>query len=93
MGVEITTQIAHDVTSVPSAERRTPAPSAPELQDIVEEFGVSFRRLHPDTDDPVLSSYFIVDVPDPALAPRVLDRLRRSPVVSAAYIKGPDAMP
>ena len=93
MGVEITTQIAQDVTAIPSAERRTPAPSAPQLQDIVEEFGVSFRRLHPDTDDPVLSSYFIVDVPDPALAPRVLDRLRRSPVVSAAYIKAPDALP
>jgi hypothetical protein len=34
-----------------------------------------------------------VEVPDSASAPRVLDRLRRSPEFSAAYVKGPEAMP
>jgi hypothetical protein len=82
MGVEITTQIAGQESG---AHR--------ELRQLAEAFGVSFRRLHPDTDDPVLSSYFVVEVPDSASAPRVLDCLRRSPEFSAAYVKGPEAMP
>jgi hypothetical protein len=82
MSVQITTQIA---ARAPDAKR--------ELQDLADNFGLSFRPLHPDTDDPVLGSYFIVDVPDAAAAPRVLDRLRRSPSFSAAYVKGPDALP
>lgn len=82
MGVEITTQIAGQESG---AQR--------ELQHLADDFHISFRRLHPDTDDPVLSTYFVVDVPDPAVAPRVLDRLRRSPAFSAAYVKGPEAMP
>ncbi len=82
MGVEITTQIADRDSR---AQR--------ELQQLADDFGLSFRRLHPDTDDLVLSSYFVVDVPDPAAVPRVLDRLRRSPAFSAAYVKGPEAMP
>jgi hypothetical protein len=82
MGVEITTQVAGEAAG---AQR--------ELQALAAEFGVSFHPLHPDTDDPRLSSYFIVEVPDAAQVPRVLDRLRRSPVFSAAYVKPPDAMP
>jgi hypothetical protein len=82
MGVEITTQVAGQV---PPARR--------ELEALVDDFGLSFRPLHPDTDDSQLSSYFVVDVPDPAAVPRVLERLRRSPAFSAAYIKPPDAMP
>ena len=82
MGVEITTQIAGRESG---AQR--------ELRHLANDFGISYRRLHPDTDDPVLSSYFVVEVPDSASATRVLDHLRRSPEFSAAYVKGPEAMP
>ena len=56
---------------------------------LVAEIGT----LHAGTTDPVLGSYYIVSVPDDALAPQVLDRLRHSPAVNAAYLKPPDAMP
>ena len=80
MGVEITTQLS-------------PETALPELRALADELGLSFRPLHPGTSDPGLGSYFIIDVPDPASAQRVLERLRRSPAVRAAYIKPPDAMP
>jgi hypothetical protein len=82
MGVEITTQIA----GRESRARR-------ELQHLADDLGISYRRLDPDTDDPVLSSYYVVEVPDSASVTRVLDHLRGSPEFSAAYVKGPEAMP
>jgi hypothetical protein len=80
MGVEITTQLA-------------PEAAEPELRKLADEFGLSIRPLHAGTTDPVLGAYFIVSVPDASLAKQVLDRLRQSPAVNAAYLKPPDAMP
>jgi hypothetical protein len=80
MGVEITTQLA-------------PEAAEPELRDLADEFGLSVRPLHAGTSDPVLGSYYIVSVPDASMARQVLDRLRQSPAVNAAYLKPPDAMP
>ena len=79
MGVEITTKLA-------------PGSPASELRGLVTASGASLRPLHPGTSDPELATYFIVHVPDPAEAPRVLDRLRSHAAVTAAYIKPPDAM-
>ena len=80
MGVEITTQLA-------------PEAAEPELRELADELGLSIRPLHAGTTDPVLGSYFIVSLPDASLAKQVLDRLRQSPAVYAAYLKPPDAMP
>jgi len=66
--------------------------AAKELEGIAHELDLSFRPLHPDTNDPILSSYLVVDVSDPAVEQRVLTRLRQSPAVKAAYVKPPDAM-
>ena len=79
MGVEITTKLA-------------PGSPASELGKLVASSGASLRPLHPGTSDPELATYYIVHVPDPAAAPRVLDKLRGHAAVTAAYIKPPDAM-
>lgn len=63
-----------------------------ELERIADELHVSFRPLHPGTDDPTLGSYLVVDVSDPAVVERVIARLRQNPAVKAAYVKPPDAM-
>lgn len=79
MGVEITTKLA-------------PGSPASDLRGLLDASGASLRPLHAGTSDSELASYFLVYVPDPAEAPRVLDRLRRHAAVTAAYVKPPDAM-
>lgn len=66
--------------------------SAEELKRIANDLNVSFRPLHPHTNDPLLSSYLVADVSDPRVVEPLLSRLRRSPAVKAAYVKPPDAM-
>lgn len=63
-----------------------------ELERIADELHVSFRPLHPGTDDPTLGSYLVAEVSDPAVVEHVIARLRQNPAVKAAYVKPPDAM-
>jgi hypothetical protein len=67
-------------------------PDAADLQATVAALGGSLLPVHP-PDDPVLASYFVVDVNDSADAERAADRLRQSPAVEAAYVKPADAAP
>lgn len=80
------------VMSVDITTKLTPGSRAPDLRGLVDEFGASVRPLHPGTSDPELASYLIVQIPNAAAAPQVLDRLRRHTAVTAAYVKPPDAM-
>ena len=77
--MHITVQLAPELTE------------AREIARLGDDLGVSFRALHPDSDDPALASYFAVEVPDPGAARDIVSRLRHSPAVRAAYIKPPDA--
>jgi hypothetical protein len=67
------------------------ASAADSLTRITEELGVVPEPQHPGIDDPELSSYFSIEVPDAAEAERVIDRLRSSEVIEGAYLKPPDA--
>lgn len=64
---------------------------APEIARLADDLGISFRALHPGSDDPTLASYFVVDVPDSGVAQDIVTRLRHSPAVRAAFVKAPDA--
>lgn len=59
----------------------------------IKTFGFTWEPMHRDTEDPYLQSYFVVEVPDNATAQRVIDRLRQSEAVVAAYVKPPDELP
>jgi hypothetical protein len=59
----------------------------------VEEMGVTFAPLHPDSPDRELASYFRVEVPEGIDVEQVLDVLRSSPAVEAAYLKPADELP
>ena len=48
------------------------------------------RPVHPDTDDPDLSSYFTVDVSERDEAEDLARELMEDPAVQAAYIKPDD---
>ena len=59
----------------------------------VEEMGVTLAPLHPDSPDRELASYFRVDVPEGIDVEQVLNVLRSSPTVEAAYVKPADELP
>lgn len=87
----ITVQVAPELARALRQAGPASGPAA-ELQRVADELRVSFRPLHPGTDDLTLSSYLVVDVSDPAVVERVIARLRQNPAVKAAYVKPPDAM-
>jgi hypothetical protein len=87
----ITVQVAPELARALCNGAPASGPAA-ELRRIADELRVSFRPLHPGTDDLTLSSYLVVDVSDPALVERVLARLRQNPAVKAAYVKPPEAL-
>lgn len=64
-----------------------------ELQQTLDGLGVSLRPQHPGEHDPTLARYFIVEGVAPGLEERVLDALRRLPIVEAAYSKAPEELP
>jgi hypothetical protein len=70
----------------------TPEARPASVQRLAEELGLPLEPLHPGVDDPVLRSYYTVEVPD-RVAAAVLARLRASPAVAAAYVKPPEAAP
>ena len=74
--------------------RRVPPTTEPlEPVGIVEALGVALKPMHPGTHEPDLMSYFTVDVADFESAQRVIDRLRQSKAVEAAYLTPPDELP
>jgi hypothetical protein len=66
---------------------------ASELQQLTTQLGVSLRSVHPRAEDPLLASYFQIEVPDEATANKVIDALRKSSAVEGAYIKPKDELP
>ncbi len=63
------------------------------LARLATELGVALRPLHPDSSDPTLQTYFVVDVPEGPGGHRVIERLRQDPAIAGAYVKPPEAMP
>ncbi len=90
--MQITVQLRADVARL-IATRRPLTAEAAELMQILAPFGVTLEPLHLGTDDPELQTHFWVNVPDQAVAERILQRLHQLKVIQAAYLKPPDAMP
>lgn len=63
------------------------------ISDIEKELGVVLKPVHPETNDPMLSPYFTVEVPDKPKAEQVINRLKGSGLIDSAYIKPDDEMP
>jgi hypothetical protein len=66
---------------------------ARELFKAAEELGVDLRPMHPRVKDPVLSSYYVVEVSDYREAERVAERFRVCRAAEAVYAKPPDELP
>lgn len=89
--MDVVIQLSGDRTSTNSAgpvEHHLTA-----VRGAIGELGLELKPVHPGTQDPTLSTYFYVRVPDPQTAARVIDVVRQMPSVSAAYVKPPDEPP
>lgn len=61
--------------------------------DAVERYGGTFAPMHPGEEDPSLSRFFVVDVPDASQVDEAARALADLEGVEAAYVKPPDALP
>jgi hypothetical protein len=59
----------------------------------LESLGLSLEPMHPGESDPVLSTYFTVEVPDAAAAERAIGALGQNEAVDAAYLKPAEEPP
>ena len=84
-------QLAPDLASQLHADTKSPDASADWLRQLADELG-SLRPMHPGASDPVLQTYFTVEVPDAAKAQQVISKLLKSRGVQAAYVKPPEAL-
>jgi hypothetical protein len=73
--------------------REIVSPELTELSAVQKSLGIVLKPVHPGSDDPNLAPYFMIDVPDPAIGEKVLDRLRLCKAVDGAYLKPSDALP
>jgi hypothetical protein len=62
------------------------------LWQTLREHGVTLMPMHPGVDDSTLASYFTADVDDDQVE-TVLDALRSSAAIEAAYVKPADELP
>lgn len=89
---EITLQVRPEVARALQHRAQSSAESEDLLQ-TAANLGVRLEPIHPGIEDPILMSYFTAAVADPDSVERVLDRLRQSRAIEAAYVKPPDALP
>lgn len=88
-------EIIAQLTSASAADLRqdTGDAAVARVTQLVQEFGASLYQLHPGSVDPALRRYFVVDMPQPARAEELAERLRGLPGVDAAYVKPPSEAP
>ena len=89
--MELTLLLSTDLASALAQARSTP--DRDRLEAAVGRWRDRMRPLSPGAWDPQLSRYFVVDVPDPAEAVALRERLSALPGVEAAYVKPADALP
>ena len=69
------------------------APGFMKLSEIEEEFGITFKPLHPGSTDPRLVPYLFAEVKDERTAKRLISRLGQLENISSAYLKPQDEPP
>ena len=88
----VTVQVTVEVARV-LQNQSDPTPSSDELVAVLEELEITLEPLHPNTGDPVLITFYTVDVVDADTAEKVINRLLLSEAIEAAYIKPPAEPP
>ena len=75
----------------PAAAKRARAPRTRSAKgQVLRWLEHPLQPVHPTTQDPALSTFFTVEVEDPAQASELVERLLADPSVEGAYIKPDD---
>ena len=85
--MRITVQLTADAT------RRVRGTSRAKRDGVLSWLRHTLDRVHPDTSDPALASFFAIEVRDHQEASKLVDRLLEDSAVEAAYIKPDDEPP
>lgn len=59
----------------------------------VKKLGLKLEPVHPLQTHPLLTPYFMVDVPDRQTAERVIEKLSKNQIVEAAYLHPEESAP
>jgi hypothetical protein len=89
----ITVKVSKKITGSLQKRKSLTSKFSDELLTVEKDLGISLEPLHPGAEDPHLSLYFKVKVPDHATATKVINRLLNCKAVEAAYIKPSDELP
>ena len=90
--MQVTVQVKADAAR--ALQRRAGGdPGAGELLKAAGRHGAKLEPLFPGSDDPLLGSFFHLEVPDLSTAQRVIEDLKRIPATEAAYVKPSDEPP
>jgi len=89
----INVKVSKDVVSSLQNKERVRSVALNELSKVEKELDILLEPVHPGAEDPYLSQYFKVDVPDQATAMRVIKRLQNCKAIEAAYLKPSDELP
>ena len=86
MSVEVTLMFS-------TAAARAIREGGDDLVQVVREFGATLEPMHPDSHDVELQCFYTAQVPDDADVENVIDQLRQSEGIEAAYVKPPGEPP
>lgn len=59
----------------------------------LQELGIVLQAMHPGVKDPLLASFYLVEVPDRVAAEQMISRLLKLEGIEAAYLKSEDELP
>ena len=84
--INVILQVSHEVAKTLNHHGKTSSESK-DITNIIENLRVTLVPMYPETEDPVLNTYFIVEVPDFKVAEEIIVQLQRLPAIRAAYVK------
>ena len=90
--MHVIVQVSADVVHA-LHQRSPPTIDSQDLTKAAEELGVLLRVMHPGTEDPLLTPFFMIEVLDSTTAEQVIARILQCKSTEAAYIKPPDELP
>jgi aspartate aminotransferase-like enzyme len=83
----------HEQQGGPEARASRSKSGASKLKKEIEKLGLKLEPVHPGQTHPLLTPYFMIEVPDRQTAERVIDRLTKNKIVEAAYLRPEDTAP
>jgi hypothetical protein len=84
--MQVTVQVSN-AAALPLRELAPATPASRAVTRLATELGLELRALHPASDDELLRTYFIAEVPDGHTGASIVERLRRDPSIAAAYVR------